>query len=135
MSFTEDEPSDEDVEAEPEEPVGGGLDSMSDAMSHESPSDAGSSHSNKPGKSSKLSVASVESHGTKEDSRPLDELTSSATQARTETVPKVLEGLRDEAFELARDIGLDVLAQPGGLRDFCQQFVSHCFPPCQGRSL
>ena len=43
---------------------------------------------------------------------------NSATQARTEMVQKVLEGLREEAFELARDIGVDVLAQLGGLRKF-----------------
>ena len=91
---------------------------MSDAMSQRSPSDAGSNQSSKLGKSSKPSVTSAESHRTKKDSSPLDELSASATQARTVMVCKVLEGLRDEAFELARDIGVDVLAQPRGLRDF-----------------
>ena len=38
-------------------------------------------------------------------------------------VQKVLEGLRDEAFELARDIGVDVLTQPGGLRKFVKKSV------------
>ena len=33
-------------------------------------------------------------------------------------VQKVLEGLRDEAFELAHDIGANVLTQTGGLRKF-----------------
>ena len=54
-----------------------------------------------------------ESHGTKQDSSPLDELYASATQACTEMVDKVFEGVSDEAFELARDIGVDVLTQPG----------------------
>ena len=49
---------------------------------------------------------------------PLDELTASATQARTEMVQRVLEGLREEVLEPARDIGVDVLTQPGGLRKF-----------------
>ena len=52
---------------------------------------------------SKPSVASVESHGAKEGPDPLDELTASATQARTEMVQKVLEGLREDALELAPD--------------------------------
>ena len=91
---------------------------MVETMSQASPSQAGS-RSSKHGKSSKPSVAaSVESHGSKGDVDPLDEMTASATQARTEMVQKVLEGLREEAFELARDIGADVLTQPGGLRKF-----------------
>ena len=85
--------------------------------SQQSPSDTGSC-SSKHGKSSKPSIASVASHGTKEEVDPLDELTATATQARTEMVQKVLEELRDKAFELARDIGVDVLTQPGGLRKF-----------------
>ena len=59
----------------------------------------------------KPSVASVASQGTKGDVDALDELTASATQARTEMVQKVLEGLRAEAFELASDIGVDELTQ------------------------
>ena len=89
-------------------------------MSQQSPSDTGS-RSSKHGKSSKPSVASVASH-------PLDELTATATQARTEIVQKVLEGLRDEAFELARDIGVDVLTQPGGLRKFVEKLRDIVFP-------
>ena len=38
---------------------------------------------------------------------PMDESTPYAVKARTEMVHRVLEGLRDEAFELARDIGID----------------------------
>ena len=60
---------------------------MDEAMSQGSPSEAGSRSSKVNmyhGKPSKLSVASVVSHGTNPD--PLDELTASATQARTEMV-------------------------------------------------
>ena len=93
----------------------------------EGPSDGGS-RSSKHGKSSKPSVASVASHGTKGDIDPFDELTASATQARTEMVHKALEGLREEAFELARDIGVDVLTQPGGLRKFVDKLRDVVFP-------
>ena len=41
---------------------------------------------------------------------------------------KVLEGLQDEAFELARDIGVDVLTQPGGLRKFVAKLRDVVFP-------
>ena len=47
---------------------------------------------------------------------------------RTEIVQKVLEGLREEAVELARDIGIDVLTQPGGLRKFVDNSVTLFFP-------
>ena len=43
-------------------------------------------------------------------------------------VQKVLEGLREEAFELARDIGVDVLTQPGGLRKFVDKLRDVVFP-------
>ena len=99
--------TDDDAEAELEELAGRGLDSMPDAMSQKSPSEVGSQRSSKPGKPSKPSVGS---HGTRGDLSPLDELSASATQARTEMVHKVLERLREEAFELARDIGVDVLS-------------------------
>ena len=94
-------------------------------MSQTSPSDDGS-RSSKHGKSSKPSVASVASR-TKGDIDPLDELTASATQARTEMIQQVLEGLREEAFELARDIGVDVLTQPGGLRKFVDELCDVFF--------
>ena len=95
-------------------------------MSQQSPSDT--SLSSKHGKSSKPSVASVASHGTRGDVDPLDELTAAATQARTEMVQNVFEGLRDEAFELARNIGVDVLTQPGGLRRFVDKLRDVVFP-------
>ena len=58
----------------------------------------------------------------------MDESTSYAIKARTEMVHKVLEGLRDEAFELARDIGIEALTAPGGLRDFISRMRNVVFP-------
>ena len=126
----QDEPTDADVEADPpgEGTVGGDLASLAAAMSRESPSDT--IRSSKHGKSSKPSVTSRASHGPKDlpTGDYLDELSASATQARTEMVQKVLEGLREEAFELARDIGVDVLTQPGGLRKFAEKLRDVVFP-------
>ena len=59
---------------------------------------------------------------------PMDETTSYAVKARTEMVHRVLEGLRDEAFELARDIGIESLTGPGGLRAFITQMRNVVFP-------
>eukprot|EP00439_Symbiodinium_sp_Y106_P069754 s8_g12.t1 len=53
----------------------------------------------------------------------MDESTPYAVKARTEMVHGVLEGLRDEAFELARDIGIESLTAPGGLRNFIMRNV------------
>eukprot|EP00439_Symbiodinium_sp_Y106_P047423 s6622_g6.t1 len=58
----------------------------------------------------------------------MDERTSYAVKARTEMVHRVLEGLRDEAFELARDIGIESLTEPGGLRAFITQMRNVVFP-------
>ena len=126
----QEEPTDADaeVDAPGELPNGGDLASLAAAMSRESPSDT--SRSSKHGKSSKPSVTSRASHGPKDlpEGDDLDELSASATQARTEMVQKVLEGLREEAFELARDIGVDVLTQPGGLRKFVKKLRDIVFP-------
>ena len=124
----QDEPTDADAEADmPGEGTGGGdLASLAAAMSRECPSDT--SRSSRHGKSSKPSVTNRASHGPKGDVDPLDELTASAAQARTEMVQNVLEGLREEAFELARDIGVDVLTQPGGLRKFVEKLRDVVFP-------
>ena len=43
-------------------------------------------------------------------------------------VHKVLEGLREEAFKLARDIGIEALTPPGGLRDFISRMRNVVFP-------
>ena len=125
----QDEPTDADAEVDaPGEGTGGDLASLAAAMSRESPSDT--SRSSKHGKSSKPSVTSRASHGPKDlpTGDDLDELSASATQAKTEMVQKVLEGLREEAFELARDIGVDVLTQPGGLRKFVEKLRDTVFP-------
>eukprot|EP00439_Symbiodinium_sp_Y106_P075868 s2465_g15.t1 len=58
----------------------------------------------------------------------MDESTPYAVKARTEMVHRVLEGLRDEAFELARDIGIESLTEPGGLRTFITQMRNVVFP-------
>ena len=78
--------------------------------------------------SQRSSKPSVESHGTKGGLGPLDEWTASGTQARTEMVQKVLEGPREEVFELARDIGVDVLTRPSGLRKFVDKLRDVVFP-------
>ena len=124
----QDEPTDADVGADPPGTVGGDLASLAAAMSRESPSDT--SRSSKHGKPSKPTVPSRASHGPKDlpTGDYLDELPASATQARNEMVQKVLEGLREEAFELARDIGVDVLTQPGGLRKFVEKLRDVVFP-------
>ena len=44
-------------------------------------------------------------------------------------VQKVLEGLREEAFELARDTGVETLTLPGGLRKFVDK-LRELFLPC-----
>ena len=51
-----------------------------------------------------------------------------AVKLRTEMVHRVLEGLRDEAFELARDIGIESLTGPGGLDDFINRMREVVFP-------
>ena len=126
----QDEPTDADAEVDaPGEGTGGGESaSLAAAMSRESLSDT--SRSSQHGKSSKPSVTSWASHGPKDlpTGDDLDELSASATQARTEMVQKVLEGLREEAFELARGIGVDVLTQPGGLRKFVEKLRDTVFP-------
>ena len=43
-------------------------------------------------------------------------------------VHRILEGLRDEAFELARDIGVESLTAPGGLRSFVEKMREIVFP-------
>ena len=59
---------------------------------------------------------------------PMDESTPYAVKARTEMVHRVLEGLRDEAFGLARDIGIESLTARGGLRNFITQLRNVVFP-------
>ena len=41
---------------------------------------------------------------------------------------KVIEGLRGDAFSIARDLGLEVLSKPGGLVKLVGEIKSHVFP-------
>ena len=43
-------------------------------------------------------------------------------------VNKVIEGLRGDAFSIARDLGLEVLSEPGGLVKLVGEIRSHVFP-------
>ena len=58
----------------------------------------------------------------------MDETMSYACKARTEMVHRILQGLRDEAFELPRDIGVESLTAPGGLRSFVENMREFLFP-------
>ena len=50
------------------------------------------------------------------------------SKLRTEMAHKVLEGLGNDAFELARDMGIEAITVPGGLRKFIEQLRSVVFP-------
>ena len=59
--------------------------------------------------------------------------TSSQGKPKTSTdrsilVNKIVEGLRGDAFLLARDVGLEVLSQPGGLEQLIESIRNHVFP-------
>ena len=56
------------------------------------------------------------------------ELAPASTKARTEMVHRVLEGLRDDAFDLARDMGVEALTAPGGLRRYIAKLREMVFP-------
>ncbi|CAE7253985.1 RE2 [Symbiodinium natans] len=103
---------------------------------HEGPQEEGGLH---PGgadeyfdKLSQLSAGSRRSKKSGKSAKPISfeylEGLPSSTKARTEMVHRVLEGLRDEAFELARDIGVDALTAPGGLRSFIERMREVVFP-------
>ena len=40
----------------------------------------------------------------------------------------MIEGLRGDAFSIARDLGLEVLSEPGGLVKLVGEIKSHVFP-------
>ena len=46
-------------------------------------------------------------------------------------VNKIVEGLRGDAFAIARDVGLDQLTAPGGLEHLITQITAHVFPRAQ----
>ena len=47
---------------------------------------------------------------------------------RSVLVNKIVEGLRGDAFLLARDLGLETLARPGGLERLVEVICNHVFP-------
>ena len=60
---------------------------------------------------------------------------SASTQGKQKTstdssvlVHKIVEGLRGDAFLLARDVGLETLSQPGGLEQLIEAIRNHVFP-------
>ena len=56
------------------------------------------------------------------------ESTAYAVKARAEMVHRILEGFREQAFELARDIGIESLTAPRGLRAFIDKMRSIVLP-------
>ena len=56
----------------------------------------------------------------------MDETTSYAVAVKL--VHKVLEEFRDEAFELARDMGIEEITAPGNLCAFMEKLRSVVFP-------
>ena len=47
---------------------------------------------------------------------------------RSVLVNKIVEGLRGDAFLLARDVGLETLSQLGGLEQLIEAIGNHVFP-------
>ena len=47
---------------------------------------------------------------------------------RSVLVNKIVEGLRGDAFLLARDLGLETLSRPGGLERLVEVIRNHVFP-------
>ena len=45
-----------------------------------------------------------------------------------------IEGLRGDAFAIARDVGLDQLTAPGGLEHLITQIKAHVFPRAQAEA-
>ena len=72
-----------------------------------------------------------ESHEGRQRRRPkraVDEPTRYAVKARTEMVHRVFEVLREEAFQLSRNIGIESLTARGGLHGCISQMRSVVFP-------
>ncbi|CAE7235712.1 unnamed protein product [Symbiodinium sp. CCMP2592] len=99
-----------------------------DASAATAPAEEPAADGPPPSRPSPVSPKSDDSGSVKSVAVTLDESTSYAIKARTEMVHKVLEGLRDEAFELARDIGIESLTAPGGLRSFITPLRNIVFP-------
>ena len=50
---------------------------------------------------------------------------------RSALVNKIVEGLRGDAFLIARDLGLETLTQEGALEQLAERIKSHVFPRAQ----
>ena len=53
---------------------------------------------------------------------------------RSTLVNKIVEGLRGDAFLIARDLGLETLTQDGGLEQLVERIKSNVFPRAQGEA-
>ena len=65
--------------------------------------------------------------GRRDDAAPGDD----AGKDRSTLVNKFVEGLRGDAFLIARDLGLETLTQDGGLERLVERIKSHVFPRAQ----
>ena len=58
---------------------------------------------------------------------------SSSDDGSVETVLRVMEGLRGDAFQKAKDFGIAALSAPGGLRTLIAEIRGHGVPPWHPR--
>ena len=73
---------------------------------------------------------SGETRHDKKDTTPKSSKSSGASRPpdRSVLVNKIIEGLRGDAFSIARDVGIDVITAPGGLDLLVQRLRAHVFP-------
>ena len=57
-----------------------------------------------------------------------DDIEADVLRMRSELVHRILEGLRGDAFMVARDLGLDKLTQENGIRNFMDAIKKVVFP-------
>ena len=70
----------------------------------------------------------LESHLTRAQTTETTELPTLPVQALRHLANKIVEGLRGDAFLIARDLGLEALTQEGGLEHLFERIKSHVFP-------
>ena len=70
----------------------------------------------------------LESHLTRAQTTETTELPTLPVQALRHLANKIVEGLRRDAFLIARDLGLEALTQEGGLEHLFERIKSHVFP-------
>lgn len=78
--------------------------------------------------SPKASASPKATPGPKAASSPGSVKRKETTVDRSSLVNKVIEGLRGDAFLIARDLGSDTLIKPGGLELLVQTIRTHVFP-------